>query len=69
MRCCYVCYFQCPHAATSRPSHCEVATLCIDHHGWHNLFDKVYYQRVWATYGSNYYGEPRNVMVTLRGRF
>jgi outer membrane receptor for ferric coprogen and ferric-rhodotorulic acid len=29
----------------------------------------VYYQRVWAAYGSNYFGEPRNVMLTVRGRF
>lgn len=40
------------------------ATLTIN-----NLFDKVYYQRVWAAYGSNYFGEPRNVMLTVRGRF
>lgn len=40
------------------------ATLTIN-----NLFDKVYYQRVWAAYGSNYFGDPRNVMVTLRGKF
>lgn len=40
------------------------ATLTVN-----NLFDKVYYQRVWAAYGSNYYGEPRNVMLTLRGKF
>lgn len=44
---------------------CQAArTLAIDH-----LFDKACYQRVWAAFGSNYYGEPRNVMVTLRGRF
>ncbi|MGK5046258.1 hypothetical protein ACQ4WP_10200 [Janthinobacterium sp. GB4P2] len=23
------------------------------------LFDKKYYARVWAAYGSNFYGEPR----------
>lgn len=40
------------------------ATLTVN-----NVFDKVYYQRVWAAYGSNYYGEPRNVMLTLRGKF
>ncbi|QPF73258.1 TonB-dependent siderophore receptor [Roseateles sp. DAIF2] len=34
-----------------------------------NLFDKVYYQRVWAAFGSNYYGEPRNAMLSLRGKF
>lgn len=40
------------------------ATLTVD-----NLFDKVYYQRVWAAYGSNFYGEPRSVMLSLRGSF
>ena len=33
-----------------------------------NLFDKKYYARVWAAYGSNFYGEPRNAMLTLRGQ-
>ena len=33
-----------------------------------NLFDKKYYQRVWAAYGSNFYGEPRNATLTLRGQ-
>ncbi|WP_395396478.1 TonB-dependent siderophore receptor [Novosphingobium sp. BL-8A] len=34
-----------------------------------NLFDKRYYQTIgYTTYGS-YYGEPRNVMVTLRARY
>lgn len=33
-----------------------------------NLFDKKYYTRVWAAYGSNFYGEPRNAMLTLRGQ-
>ncbi|MFD4839531.1 TonB-dependent siderophore receptor [Achromobacter sp. NPDC058515] len=37
------------------------ATLTVN-----NLFDKVYYQRVWAAYGSNYYGEPRSVMLAVR---
>ncbi len=40
------------------------ATLTVN-----NLFDKVYYQRVWAAYGSNYYGEPRSVMLNLRARY
>src|SRR5690606_34764476 len=30
-----------------------------------NLFDKVYYRKVDATGISNYYGDPRNFMVTL----
>jgi outer membrane receptor for ferric coprogen and ferric-rhodotorulic acid len=34
-----------------------------------NLFDKVYYQRVWAAYGSNYYGEPRSVMLNVRAKY
>lgn len=34
-----------------------------------NLFDKVYYQRVWAAYGSNYYGEPRSVMLNLKATY
>ena len=33
-----------------------------------NLFDKKYSTRVWAAYGSNFYGEPRNAMLTLRGQ-
>ncbi|MCY1244952.1 TonB-dependent siderophore receptor [compost metagenome] len=40
------------------------ATLTVN-----NLFDKVYYQRVWAAYGSNYYGEPRSVMLNLRATY
>lgn len=40
------------------------ATLTVN-----NLFDKVYYQRVWAAYGSNYYGEPRSVTLNLRARY
>ena len=40
------------------------ATLTVN-----NLFDKTYYQRVWAAYGSNYYGEPRNVMLNVRARY
>ncbi|MCD0501657.1 TonB-dependent siderophore receptor [Bordetella petrii] len=33
-----------------------------------NLFDKTYYRKVDATGISNYYGDPRNVMVTLSAR-
>jgi outer membrane receptor for ferric coprogen and ferric-rhodotorulic acid len=40
------------------------ATLTVN-----NLFDKVYYQRVWAAYGSNYYGEPRSVMLNVRAKY
>ncbi|WP_313369123.1 TonB-dependent siderophore receptor [Achromobacter animicus] len=40
------------------------ATLTVN-----NLFDKVYYQRVWAAYGSNYYGEPRSVMLAVRATY
>lgn len=40
------------------------ATLTVN-----NLFDKVYYQRVWAAYGSNYYGEPRSVMLNLKATY
>ena len=34
-----------------------------------NLFDKVYYKTVGSSSGSNWYGDPRNVMLTLRGTF
>ncbi|WP_263142770.1 TonB-dependent receptor [Pseudomonas sp. RIT-PI-AD] len=34
-----------------------------------NLFDKVYYQTVASTVNGNFYGEPRNYMLTLRGEF
>lgn len=34
-----------------------------------NLFDKWYYRTVGSSASSNYYGEPRNVLLTLRGRF
>jgi outer membrane receptor for ferric coprogen and ferric-rhodotorulic acid len=34
-----------------------------------NLFDKVYYRTVGTSAGNNWYGEPRNVMLTLRGSF
>lgn len=34
-----------------------------------NLFDKDYYKKIGTTATSYYYGEPRNVAVTLRGTF
>lgn len=34
-----------------------------------NLFDKKYYQSVGAVSWGNFYGEPRNFTVTLRGNF
>ncbi|WP_230385598.1 TonB-dependent siderophore receptor [Pseudomonas putida] len=34
-----------------------------------NLFDKKYYSTIGATGWGNYYGEPRNVMLTLNGNF
>lgn len=34
-----------------------------------NLFDRWYYRTVGSASTGNYYGEPRNVMLTLRGRF
>lgn len=34
-----------------------------------NLTDKVYYQTVGYATGSNYYGTPREWLLTLRGRF
>jgi outer-membrane receptor for ferric coprogen and ferric-rhodotorulic acid len=34
-----------------------------------NLFDKVYFKKFAATGISNYYGDPRNVMLTLRAKF
>lgn len=34
-----------------------------------NLTDKVYYKKYAATGISNYYGDPRNVMLTLRATF
>ena len=33
-----------------------------------NVFDKVYYRKVDATGISNYYGDPRNFMLSLRVR-
>lgn len=35
----------------------------------HNLFDKRYYQTVGTSARGNFYGEPRNAMLTLRGSF
>ncbi|MBK5003201.1 TonB-dependent siderophore receptor [Pseudomonas sp. S31] len=34
-----------------------------------NLFDKVYYQTVSSAANGNFYGDPRNYMLTLRGTF
>ncbi|MDD0977470.1 TonB-dependent siderophore receptor [Pseudomonas fontis] len=34
-----------------------------------NLFDKNYYQTIGSSVRGNWYGEPRNYMVTLRGTF
>ena len=34
-----------------------------------NLFDKTCYRTVAGTTGGNFYGEPRNWMLTLRGKF
>lgn len=34
-----------------------------------NVFDKVYYQRVGAINTYNFYGEPRNVLLTLRAGY
>ena len=34
-----------------------------------NLTDKVYWQRVYTTGRSNFFGEPRNASVTLRARY
>ncbi|MFK3683164.1 TonB-dependent siderophore receptor [Pseudomonas sp. NPDC088890] len=34
-----------------------------------NLFDKKYYETVGTSSYGNYYGEPRNFMVTLRGSY
>ncbi len=45
------------------------------HRGWslalnlRNLVDKRYYQTLGTPRGSNWYGEPRNVSLTLRGTF
>lgn len=34
-----------------------------------NLFDKKYYQTVGTSTYGNYYGDPRNFMLTLRGTY
>jgi outer membrane receptor for ferric coprogen and ferric-rhodotorulic acid len=34
-----------------------------------NLFDKTYYQTTSSSANGNYYGEPRNYMLTVRGEF
>lgn len=34
-----------------------------------NIFDKIYYQTVGGTTGGNWYGAPRSVTVSLRGKF
>ncbi|MGO2769972.1 hypothetical protein [Pseudomonas taetrolens] len=34
-----------------------------------NIFDKHYYKKVGATATGYYYGDPRNVALTLRGSF
>ncbi|PLV18565.1 TonB-dependent siderophore receptor [Pseudomonas guariconensis] len=34
-----------------------------------NLFDRKYYDRVDSAWGSNFYGEPRNLTLTLRARY
>lgn len=34
-----------------------------------NLFDKTWYQTLGSADNGNFYGEPRNAMVTVRGRF
>ena len=33
-----------------------------------NLFDKVYYKQVGSSSGGNWYGDPRNLVLSLRGR-
>jgi len=34
-----------------------------------NILDKTYYTTQGSTLGGNWYGEPRNFLVTLRGKF
>lgn len=34
-----------------------------------NVFDKTYYQTMGSSSADNFYGEPRNLTVSLRGRF
>lgn len=36
---------------------------------FNNLFDEIYYQTVGTSASGNWYGEPRNFMVSLRGKF
>ncbi len=34
-----------------------------------NLFDRVYYERVDSAWGSNFYGEPRNLTLSVRANY
>jgi len=34
-----------------------------------NVFDKAYYSTIGTPGGGNWYGEPRNATLTLRGLF
>jgi len=34
-----------------------------------NIFDKTYYSTVGSSAGGNFYGEPRNVMLTVRAKY
>lgn len=34
-----------------------------------NIFDKVYYKRVGTSAGDNWYGDPRNVLLTIRAKY
>lgn len=34
-----------------------------------NLFDRRYYERLRSTWGYNYFGDPRNYMLTIRSKF
>ncbi|MCP6693295.1 TonB-dependent siderophore receptor [Pseudomonas donghuensis] len=34
-----------------------------------NLFDRTYYERVDSSWGSNFYGEPRNLTFTVRAKY
>ena len=36
---------------------------------FNNMFDKRYYSTLSSFVNANYYGDPRNVMLTLRGSF
>lgn len=47
---------------------------CVDKHvtvalNVNNLFDRVYYQRLKSIAWTNYYGEPRNFMLTVRAEY